>query len=252
MTRPPTPQAGDELDVAIVGAGAAGTYLAYRLIQARISSNGMTSLRALVCSLGVLVGCLAACGDPGAPAASDTAVASPASHESPSEATASPAGSVSASAGPNVFESTRHHYRVDVPAGWIVNEYGGSWETLSQFSPGGEIPGEDAIAASDFSSFLVMDSMPIPSEMTEGDWRSAFEAIVDAGLPTDCPGTKRSGTFAGEPATILEQTCAGASIVGRSLAHAGRGYYFTTKSPQADRAGTAIVEELATSIEFTD
>lgn len=35
MTRPPTPPDGAELDVAIVGAGAAGTYLAYRLIQAR-------------------------------------------------------------------------------------------------------------------------------------------------------------------------------------------------------------------------
>lgn len=35
MTRPPTPSDGDELDVAIVGAGAAGTYLAYRLIKAR-------------------------------------------------------------------------------------------------------------------------------------------------------------------------------------------------------------------------
>jgi cation diffusion facilitator CzcD-associated flavoprotein CzcO len=35
MTRPPPPPDGDELDVAIVGAGAAGTYLAYRLIQAR-------------------------------------------------------------------------------------------------------------------------------------------------------------------------------------------------------------------------
>jgi monoamine oxidase len=34
MTRP-TPRSDDELDVAIVGAGAAGTYLAYRLIQAR-------------------------------------------------------------------------------------------------------------------------------------------------------------------------------------------------------------------------
>lgn len=35
MTRPPTLPDGDEHDVAIVGAGAAGTYLAYRLIQAR-------------------------------------------------------------------------------------------------------------------------------------------------------------------------------------------------------------------------
>lgn len=35
MTPPPTTPDGAELDVAIVGAGAAGTYLAYRLIQAR-------------------------------------------------------------------------------------------------------------------------------------------------------------------------------------------------------------------------
>ena len=35
MTPPSTPSGDAELDVAIVGAGAAGTYLAYRLIQAR-------------------------------------------------------------------------------------------------------------------------------------------------------------------------------------------------------------------------
>jgi monoamine oxidase len=35
MTRPATPSTADELDVAIVGAGAAGTYLAFRLIRAR-------------------------------------------------------------------------------------------------------------------------------------------------------------------------------------------------------------------------
>jgi monoamine oxidase len=35
MTRLPTPAVADELDVAVVGAGAAGTYLAYRLIRAR-------------------------------------------------------------------------------------------------------------------------------------------------------------------------------------------------------------------------
>jgi phytoene dehydrogenase-like protein len=35
MTRPPTPPDGDELDVAIVGAGAAGTNLGYWLVQAR-------------------------------------------------------------------------------------------------------------------------------------------------------------------------------------------------------------------------
>ena len=97
-----------------------------------------------------------------------------------------------------------------------------------------------------------MNSMAIPTEMTAAAWLSTFEALVAAGLPADCPGTPRSGTFAGEPATILEQTCAGKNIVGRTLVHAGRGYYFTTLSPHPDPAIEAIVERLAASIELTD
>jgi hypothetical protein len=151
-----------------------------------------------------------------------------------------------------VFESTRHGYRVELPAGWIVNEYGGSWNSLAQFTPGGEIPGEDAVAPPGFGSFLVMNSMAIPAGMTDSEWLSAFDALVAAGLSADCPGTTGSGTVAGEPATIVEQTCAGAEIVGRSLVHAGRGYYFTTKSPHPDPASEAIVDELAASIGFTE
>jgi len=141
---------------------------------------------------------------------------------------------------------------VEIPPGWNVNEYGGSWDALSQFSPGGEIPGEDVIATPDFGSFLVMNSMPIPTDMTADAWHSAFQALVSAGLPADCPGTTRTATFAGEPATIVEQTCSGAAIVGRSLVHGGRGYYFTTLSPYPDPAAEALVETLAASIEFTD
>lgn len=148
--------------------------------------------------------------------------------------------------------SARHGYRVEVPPGWIVHEYDGSWESLSEFTPGGEIPGEDAIAPAGFASFLVMNSMAIPTDMTADAWRSAFEALVAAGLPPDCPGTPRSGKFAGESATILEQTCGGKDIVGRTLVHAGRGYYFTTLSPHPDPAMEAIVARLAASIEFTD
>jgi len=139
-----------------------------------------------------------------------------------------------------------------VPAGWFVNEYDGSWDSLDQFTPGGEIPGEDAVAPPGFTSFLVMNSMAIPADMTAGEWLSAFEALVAAGLPADCPGTPRSDYFAGEPATALEQTCAGAAIVGRSLVHDGRGYYFTTKSPHPDPASEAIIEGVAASIEFTE
>ena len=166
--------------------------------------------------------------------------------------TASPPALPSPLPSAGVFESTRHGYRVEVPAGWIVNEYGGSWNSLAQFTPGGEIPGEDAVAPPGFGSFLVMNSMAIPAGMTDSEWLSAFDALVAAGLPADCPGTTRSGTVAGEPATIVEQTCAGAAIVGRSLVHAGRGYYFTTKSPHPDPASEAIVEGLAASIGFTE
>lgn len=166
--------------------------------------------------------------------------------------TPSPFASPSASPIADVFESTRHGYRVEAPAGWIVNEYDGSWDSLAQFTPGGEIPGEDAVAPPGFRSFLVMNSMAIPADMTGSEWLSAFEALVAAGLPADCPGTSRSDTFAGEPATILEQTCAGAAIVGRSLVHGGRGYYFTTLSPHPEPASEAIVDALAASIGFTD
>ena len=141
---------------------------------------------------------------------------------------------------------------MDIPPGWIVHEYEGSWESLAAFTPGGEIPGEDAIAPSGFGAFLVMNSMAIPTGMTSSEWRSTFEGIVTAGLPPDCPGATRSGTFAGEAATILEQSCAGKNIVGRTLVHAGRGYYFTTLSPHPDPAMEATVARLAASIEFTD
>jgi plastocyanin len=152
----------------------------------------------------------------------------------------------------DTFQSTRHGYRVGVPPGWVVNEYPGTWEDLAQFTPGGEIPGEDSIAPRDFSSFLVMNSMPIPAGMTPSAWEAEFEAIVAAGLPADCATTTRSDTFAGEPATIVEQTCADVAVVGRSLVHGARGYYFTTLAPHPDPISAAVVDHLAYSIEFTN
>jgi hypothetical protein len=50
----------------------------------------------------------------------------------------------------------------------------------------------------------------------------------------------------------VQQVCAEAAVVGRSLVHAGRGYYFTTMSPHPDAASAAVVEDLASSIEFTN
>lgn len=202
---------------------------------------------------------LAACVGVSAPATSTSVPAASSTIRQPSTAPSgaaslSPSRSASTSTSPSasLFESARHGYRVEVPPGWIVHEYGGSWKSLSEFTPGGEIPGEDAIAPAGFGSFLVMNSMAIPTDMTAGEWRSTFEALVAAGLPPDCPGSPRSATFAGEPATILEQTCAGKHIVGRTLVHAGRGYYFTTLSPHPDPAMEAIVARLAASIDFTN
>lgn len=218
----------------------------------------MTSLfRGL--GLTLLAFVIAACSGAGAtaPPTSEPVASSPGIPTSPAPSTPSspsPSTSTSHSALPldDVFESKRHGYRVEVPVGWFVNEYDGSWDSLAQFTPGGEIPGEDAVAPPGFRSFLVMNSMALPSDMTASDWLSAFEALVAAGLPANCPGTARPDTFAGEPATILEQTCTDVAIIGRSLVHGGRGYYFTTMSPHPDPASEAIVERLAASIEFTE
>ena len=228
---------------------------ALHVAGALVSTSGEACARTRPLRLGLSVVAiavaLAACGG-ARQAATSTPISTPSLTEvKPSEA---PSVSELSSASPSarVFASTRHGYRVEVPPGWVVNEYGGSWESLSQFTPGGEIPGEDVVAPTDLRAFLVMDSMAIPPGMTASAWEAAFEALVASGLPADCPGTTRSGSFAGESATIVEQSCAGMSIVGRSLVHAGRGYYFTTMSPHPDPAIEAIVARLAASIEFID
>ena len=165
----------------------------------------------------------------------------------PSAGPASPASSPS-----RTFESSRHAYRLEVPAGWEVTEYEGTWTRLEQFSPGAEVRGEDVVAPPDLSSFLVSNSMEIPSGMAEAEWLEAFDALVAEGLPAECPGTTGSATFAGEPATVIEQECDGSIIIGRSLTHAGRGYYFTILFPEDDEAVEATLEDLVRSVEFAE
>jgi hypothetical protein len=150
------------------------------------------------------------------------------------------------------FESSRHGYRFEVPPGWEVTEYEGTWTRLAEFSPGAEVPGEDVVAPADRSSFLVSDSMKIPSGLSEAEWLEAFDALVAGGLPAECPGTTGSETFLGEPATVVQQQCGGSIIIGRSLTHAGRGYYFTILFPADDAAVEATLEGLIGSIRFID
>ena len=151
-----------------------------------------------------------------------------------------------------MFESCRHGYRVEVPAGWVTNEFDGTWTELEQFSPGAEVPGEDVVATPDRTSFLVMDSMIIPEGMSAQQWLSDFNALVAAGLPEGCEVTTRSGVLAGDPATVVDQVCAGIVIQGHSLVHADRGYYFTTLVPADDPDALAVIEQLTASIEFVD
>jgi len=112
----------------------------------------------------------------------------------------------------------------------------------SHITSSGEIPGEDAIAPRDFSSFLVMNSMPIPAAMSPAAWEAASRPSRRPGfLPT--LHYNRVGHVRREPAKIVEQVCADVSVVGRSLMHGRRGCYFTTLSPHPDPASAAIVED---------
>lgn len=153
---------------------------------------------------------------------------------------------------PRTFESARHGYSVEVPPQWDVTEYEGTWTRLGQFSPGAEVPGEDVVAPPDKASFLVANSMAIPEGMTAADWLSAFDALVAAGLDPNCPGTRRTRVIAGERATIVEQRCQGSVVVGRSLTHGGRGYYFTTRFSAGDSATEATLDDVVGSIRFSD
>ena len=170
----------------------------------------------------------------------------------PTDAVTAAGSSVSPAPTPRTFESTRHGYSVEVPPGWNVTEYEGAWTSLEQFSPGAEVPGEDVVTAPEIASFLVANSMAIPEEMTAADWLAAFDALVAGGLDPNCPGKTGRGFVAGEPATIVEQPCEGSIIIGRSLTHGGRGYYFTTRFSAGDATTEATVKGIVASIRFID
>jgi hypothetical protein len=210
-----------------------------------------TILAATVC-IGLL-----GCGRVASPSAVPSAVPSSAASlglASPSALTSPDAsGATSATPQPTarVVESARHRYRIEVPSDWAMTEYDGTWETIDQFGVGVEVPGEDVIDSSSLGAFVVLNSMVIPDDMSSEAWLAAFGAVVASALPPDCPGSPVGGTFAGESAIVLEQTCGGSSIVGRSFVHAGRGYYVTTVSPVGGGAGP-ILDEMLASMTFLD
>jgi hypothetical protein len=169
----------------------------------------------------------------------------------PGETDGQASPSPSPSPSPSTLESERHAYRLEVPPGWDVSEYGGTWRSFKQFSPGGEVPGEDVLLSPD-GAFLVANSMAIPSGMTHADWLAELTRLVRSGRPPDCSETTDTGVLAGEPAMIMEHRCEGMNIIGRSLTHGGRGYYFTIGFQGGDPATAAILEGTVSSIRFID
>lgn len=153
---------------------------------------------------------------------------------------------------PSSFESGRHAYTIELPAGWVAAEYGGTWTTFEQFTPGAEVPGEDVVSSTASSGFLVANSMAIPAGMTRSDWLAELGRRVRSGLDQKCRLTTGADVIAGERATIIRQRCDEMTIIGRSLTHAGRGYYFTIGFPTGESSTAATLDDIVSSIRFAD
>lgn len=150
------------------------------------------------------------------------------------------------------FASDRHSYELEVPAEWDVTEYDGTWTDFAQFSPGAEVPGEDVISAPDRSAFLVSNSMAIPDGVSSDEWLDELERRVGSGPSPDCKESATTEVVAGEPTRVVEHRCEDMVLVGRSLTHAGRGYYFTIGVPARDSTTAATLEGIVSSIGFVD
>jgi hypothetical protein len=148
------------------------------------------------------------------------------------------------------FVSERHSYHLEVPAGWKVVEYGGTWTDFAQFRPGAEVPGEDVVSAPDGSGFLVSNSMTIPQGMSPREWLAELERLVTSGPTKSCRESTDTDVVAGEQATITQHRCADMDYVGRSLTHAERGYYFTMGFQSGDPTTKATLEGVVASIGF--
>lgn len=213
---------------------------------------GVVVNRAAILSLVAAV-VVAACAGSGASPAVQTATAiPPTATPTATSATASSTPIPTPEPTSQAFVSDRHGYRAVVPPGWAVTEYPGTWTDLAEFAPAAEVPGEDVIAPPDLSAFVVVDSMAIPPDMTADEWSAAFAAKVDGAFTETCPGTRRDGTLAGEPAMIVDQPCEGSIITGRSLTHSGRGYYFTSRVGASDGATAVILDDIVVLLEFVE
>ena len=181
----------------------------------------------------VLMTALTACG-------TDDGERSPKAHEK----TSSPSS--------NEFVSQRHSYQFEVPAGWKVDEYDGTWTDFAQFSPGSEVPGEDVVSSPGSSGFLVSNSMAIPQGMSPDRWLAELDRLTSSGPSKACRMTTSTGTVAGERAPITQHRCADMVYIGRSMTHSDRGYYFTMGFPPGDTTTKTTLDGVVASIGFAD
>jgi hypothetical protein len=190
----------------------------------------------------------------GSPAAVVTAIAFTLISCSPPDTARAPRGNdgLPPSPSPSTFESERHAYRLEVPPGWDVTEYAGTWTSFKQFSPGAEVPGEDVVLSPDGAAFLVANSMVVPEGMTSPDWVAELQRLVTAERDPGCRERSDTDVLAGEPAMVVEHRCEDMNIVGRSLVHRGRGYYFTIGFPADESTTAPTLESILSSIRFVD
>jgi hypothetical protein len=191
---------------------------------------------------------LVSCGgdeEPGAPEPAAEGTSDTASTPSPS--TPSPSAT-----SPTSFESDRHAYSIELPPGWVVSEFGGTWTSLEQFSPGAEVPGEDVASSPDAQGFLVANSMTIPDGMNPEDWLARLLRLTRSGRAPGCDEAIGEAVLAGEQATIVDHRCEDFHVVGRSVTHGDRGYFFTIGFPADDPAARATLEHIVASVHFLE
>ncbi|RYP81923.1 hypothetical protein EKO23_22820 [Nocardioides guangzhouensis] len=157
----------------------------------------------------------------------------------------------STTATPRLFESAQHGYRLEIPTDWEFVEGAGTWIRFDQFVPGSQVPGEDLASTTDGFGWLVANSMLLPKEMTREEWLTELDELVGSGPLPDCREQRRADVLAGEQATVTRHRCDDLTIVGSSLVHANRGYYFTVGYTTGDASTESRLEEIASSIRFT-
>ena len=156
-----------------------------------------------------------------------------------------------ATVSPSSFESAQHGYRIEVPADWEFVEGTGAWTNFDQFVPGTTVPGEDLASSAAGSGWLVANSMLLPKGMTPEEWLAELDERVGSGPSPDCTKQRGTDVVAGEQATVVRHRYDDLTIVGSSLIHADRGYYFTVGYTTGDASTESTLEQIASSIRFT-